>query len=167
MSKSLKILLQAAIFGVFAMGLATLSVWPAYEYRSADVAIIKLSLSHATNRTKPCVILTAQELAKLAPNMRKLERCERERVPLTVELDIDGQTLIRVQAPPTGLWSDGASAVYETLEVSPGTHTVTVRLRDSARTDGWDFSDTTVAVFEAQHYFTVTFAAEDGGFTFR
>ncbi|MBT8099124.1 MAG: hypothetical protein KJO82_05210 [Gammaproteobacteria bacterium] len=167
MSKVPQFIVQVAVYGLFAVFIGSLSVWPSYKYRSGDVTVVKLSLSHAANRVKPCVTLTPKEIAELAPNMRQAQRCERERLPLSIELDIDGQTLVKLQAPPSGLWSDGPASIYETFEVQPGEHTVTARLRDTARVDGWDFSTTTRATFESGRYFTVTFSAEDGGFSFR
>lgn len=167
MSKAPKVMVQVVSYGLFAALIAGLSAWPAYQYRSADVAIVKLSLSHAADRIMPCVVLTPKEVARLAPNMRQTERCERARLPLTVELDIDGQTLVSLQAPPSGLWSDGPASVYETIEVTPGAHTVTARLRDTTRTDGWDYSNSTHVVVETGRYLTVTFAAKNGGFSFR
>ena len=167
MTSSLKYLSQAICFGLFAAFVAVLSVWPSYDYRPADAAIVKLSLSHAANRVQPCVTLTPKEVAELAPNMRQAERCERERLPLTVELDIDGQAIVRIEASPSGLWNDGPASIYETVDVVPGAYTMTARLRDSARPDGWDYSTTESVVFEAGRYFTVTFAAENGGFEFR
>lgn len=167
MNSAIKMVVQVAAYAAFAALIGALSAWPAYEYRPADVTVVKLSLSHAANRVEPCVTLTPKEVAELAPNMRQAQRCGRERLPLTIELEIDGQLLLRLEAPPSGLWNDGPASVYETFEVLPGEHTVTARLRDSARVNGWDFSATTRATFEPGRYFTVTFAPENGGFEFR
>lgn len=167
MSRALPVVVQVVCYALFAAFLGALSAWPEYRYRPDDVAIVKLSLSHAADRVKPCVTLTPQEVAALAPNMRQAERCERERLPLTVELEIDGQTLARIEASPSGLWNDGPASVYESFEVLPGSRTITARLRDSARADGWDYDTTEQVVFEAGRYTTVTFAAENGGFEFR
>ncbi len=167
MTSVAKLTLQAIAYIAFAAFLRYLSASPGYDYGSADVATVKLSLSHAANRVKPCVRLTPDEIAKLPPNMRMPEKCERERLPLSVELDIDGETVIRVAAPPSGLWNDGAASVYERFDVEPGEHTVTARLRDTNRTDGWDFVYTETVTLEAGRYFTVTFRPETGGFAFR
>jgi hypothetical protein len=70
------------------------------------------------------VRLTPEEIAKLAPNMRRPEKCERERLPLTVELEIDGEIVKRIEAPPSGLWNDGPASVYQRFEIAPGTHTI-------------------------------------------
>ena len=53
------------------------------------------------------------------------------------------------------------------MSVAPGTHTITVRLRDTARTDGWDYEYSERVTLVAGRYFTITFRAETGGFKFR
>ncbi len=73
-----------------------------------------------------------EELAKLAPNMRTPLKCGRERSPVTIEVDLDGAQVYRHVAVPSGLSSDGASAVYQRLQVPAGEHRIAVRLKDSA-----------------------------------
>ena len=167
MSSALRILLQALAYAAFAAVIGYLSAAPAYDYADAGQATIKLSLSHAANRVKPCVRLTPEQIADLAPNMRHAEDCERQRLPLTVELEVDGELLAHIEAPPSGLWNDGPASVYERFDVEPGAHTLTARLRDSARTDGWDYTHTENVSLPASRYLTVTFHAETGGFSFR
>ena len=167
MNSGLRLCLQAIAYTVFAVAVGYLSASPAYDYADPEYATIKLSLSHAANRVKPCVRLTAQQIAELAPNMRRPETCERRRLPLSVELEIDGSTVANIEALPSGLWKDGPASVYKRLEVEPGTHTITARLRDSSRSEGWDYAHTEDATLVAGRYFTVTFRAETGGFRFR
>lgn len=164
-------MLQLGLRGILYLGfvafLGWLSASPAYEYEDADVAVVKLSLSHAADRVKPCIRRTQQEMAELPPNMRIPEQCERERLPLQVELDIDGAVVARVTARPSGLWNDGPASVYERFAISPGQHRLTARLRDTARSEGWDYTHSETVTFEAGRYFIVTFRAETGGFEFR
>lgn len=167
MSSVPRLLLQAILYVVFAALLGYLSASPSYDYASSDMATVKLSLSHAANRVKPCVLLTPQQIAELAPNMRVSEQCERERLPLSVELQIDGQIAVSLQVPPSGLWSDGAASVYERFEIEPGEHTLTARLIDTDRAEGWDYTHTETVMLQAGRYFTVTFRPETGGFKFR
>jgi hypothetical protein len=154
-------------YTAFAVVVGRFATMPSYRYADPGMASIKVSLSHAADRVKPCVRLTPEQIAELAMNMKRTEACERERLPLHVEIDIDGKTVLALQAEPTGLWSDGPSSVYERFDVTPGSHRVTARLRDTARTDGWDYTDSTDVVLEPGRYFTVTFKAETGGFNFR
>ena len=57
--------------------------------------------------------------------------------------------------------------MYERFEIEPGEHTVTARLRDTDRDQGWDYTYTENVRLEAGRYFTVTFRANAGGFEFR
>jgi hypothetical protein len=167
MARVYRVIVQVLAYLGFMAGVAYLSASPAYDYANADRAAIKLSLSHAADRVKPCVRLTPEEIAELAPNMRVAEQCERERLPLTVRLEIDGELLAQIEAPPSGLWNDGPSSVYERFEVAAGRHTITAKLRQSARPDGWDYEHSEDVTLAAGRYFTITFRAETGGFRFR
>jgi len=167
MTSAFRFLLQAITYVAFAACLGYLSASPGYDYGDAEMASVKLSLSHAANRVKPCVRLTPQQIAELAPNMRVQSKCERERLPLSVELEIDSHVLISLETPPSGLWNDGAASIYERFDVEPGEHTVTARLRDTDRSEGWDYTHSETVTLDAGRYFTVTFRPETGGFKFR
>jgi len=159
--------LRLVSYAAFAALVGYFATMPAYHYADPAAASIKVSLSHASNRVKPCVPLTPEQIAELAANMRRTEACERQRLPLVLELDIDGATVLAVEAPPSGLWGDGPSSVYERFTAVPGDHRVSVRLRDTARSNGWDYEKTGNVTLVAGRYFTVTFKAETGGFSFR
>ncbi len=163
MNKVVQVLLYAA----FAAIVGYLSLSPGYRYAEPTLASIKLSLSHAAARVEDCVKLTPQQINERAMAGEPLNECARERLPLTVELDIDGAPVLRVNATPSGLWNDGPASVYERLSIEPGMHTITARLRDTARTDGWDYEYSEQVMLESGRYFTITFRAETGGFTFR
>jgi hypothetical protein len=167
MISGFRLSVQALTYAGFAVFIGYLSASPAYDYADATSATVKLSLSHAANRTKPCVRLTPTQIAELAPNMRRPETCERQRLPLTLELEIDGEIVASIEAPPSGLWNDGPASIYERFEAEPGVHTITARLRDSNRSEGWDYTRTEEVSIDAGRYFTVTFRAEAGGFSFR
>jgi hypothetical protein len=167
MSRAYRVTVQALAYLGFMAVVAYLSASPAYDYSSSGMTAIKLSLSHAADRVKPCVRLTPEQIAELAPNMRLAEQCERERLPLTVRLEVDGKLLAQIEAPPSGLWNDGPASVYERFEVEPGRHTITAKLRQSARPDGWDHVHSEDVELLAGRYFTITFRAEAGGFRFR
>ena len=167
MARVYRVIVQVLAYLGFVAVVAYLSASPAYDYANAGMAAIKLSLSHAADRVKPCVRLTPEQIAELAPNMRRAENCERERLPLTVRLEIDGELLAQIEAPPSGLWDDGPASVYARFEVEPGRHRITAKLRQSARPDGWDYEHAEDVTLEAGRYFTITFRAETGGFRFR
>lgn len=163
----LRHLVQLLFYALFAIAIGYFSASPAFQYAPDNAAVIKLSLSHATERVAPCVLLTPEQVAALAPNMRRTESCERERVPLQIELDIDGKRVLSRQALPAGLWGDGPASVYEKLSLPPGKYKVNVRLRDSAADDTWDYTHTEDIELVAGHYLTISFKAENGGFRVR
>ena len=158
---------QALLYVVFAVFIGYLSIAPAYQYADPGLAAIKLSLSHAADRVEECVKLTPQEINERALAGKPLSECERERLPLTIELEIDGVIVFRDEPRPSGLWNDGPASVYERIEVAPGSHTITARLRDSRRDTGWDYSHSDEVVLRSGRYFTITFRAETGGFRYR
>lgn len=158
---------QALLYAAFAAFVGYLSIAPAYQYADPELAVIKLSLSHAADRVEECVKLTPDQINERAVRGEPLNECERERLPLTVELDVDGRAILSLTAVPSGLWQDGPASVYEQLSINAGKHTITVRLRDSARETGWDYEHSETVDLVPGRYFTITFRAENGGFTFR
>ena len=159
--------LQAVAYIAFAYCIASFATTPVYRYADPAMAGVKLSLSHAADRVEPCVPLTPEQIAEFARNMRRTEACVRERLPLIVELDVDGETVISLIAGPSGLWDDGPASVYERFELPPGSHTIAARLRDTARTDGWDYESTAEVDLQPGRYFVVSFKASTGRFSFR
>ena len=167
MTNLYRLTLQALAYLGLVVIVGYLSASPAYNYASAGMAAIKLSLSHAADWVKECVRLTPEEINARALRGERLNECERERLPLTIELDIDGTRVLHVIAVPSGLWNDGPASVYERIEVPAGEHRISARLRDSARIEGWDYEHNETLRLEPGRYFTVTFRAETGGFTYR
>ncbi len=158
---------QLLLYTVFAAFVGYLSVAPTYQYADPELAVIKLSLSHAADRVEECVKLTPQQINERAIRGEPINECERARLPLAVELDVDGTTLLSLAAFPSGLWDDGPASVYERLAIAAGAHTITARLRDSARETGWDYEYSEQVNLAPGRYFTITFRGDNGGFEFR
>ena len=152
---------------LFALGIGLFSGWPLYRHLDSDEALVKLSFTHAGQRIAPCRALDTQELAKLPPNMRAAERCERERAPVTVEVDIDGRPAFRHVAMPSGLSRDGASSVYQRLRVPAGTHRIQVRLKDRAQAKGFEHQREATLTLRPAQVLVIDFDAAQGGITLR
>ena len=161
-----RMVIQVFFYAAFALPLAYLSRQPAYRHQDPDVAVIKLSLSHSGQHKEECHRLTPEELARLAPNMRKPLSCNRERLPLVVEIILDDNVLYHATLPPAGLSRDGESTVYQRFPVKSGTHTLTARLRDSNRQAGFDFEHSETVHLAPQQNFVIGFTADTGGFIF-
>jgi hypothetical protein len=155
---------QFVIYALFGGLIAYFSSQPSYTHLPADQALIKLSFAHGAKRKGECRRRTREELQKLAPNMRKPVVCPRERLPVYVELVLDGKTLYAASLPPTGLSRDGPSKVYKRLPVSAGKHLLVARLRDSARQTGFDYQRTEELNLKPGHSLAIDFRADIGGF---
>ena len=122
--------LQAAFYVPLMAILAVFSRWPAFDVIRADEALVRLSIAHAAERRHPCRERTAEELAKLPPNMRAAQDCPRERAPVKVEFEVDGRLVYAAEVPPAGVQKDGLATLYHRLVVPAGEHRVVVRMSD-------------------------------------
>ena len=156
---------QVLLYGLFALAVGVFSHWPPYRHLQADQALIKLSFTHVGKPVGDCRTLSAEELARLPPNMRAPTKCPRERSPVTVEVDLNGTTVLKRTAPPTGLSKDGASAVYERLLVPAGEHLVTVRLSDDVRAGDQVYRREATVTLTPGQVLVIDFDAGKGGIT--
>lgn len=164
MPKLLRIPLMVFCYAAFAVVIGFFSIAPGYQALPGDKAQLLLSVSHIGQPVSPCRRLSEEELQKIAANMRKVESCPRERLPLLVELELSGEKLYSESLAPSGLAGDGAAQAYIRLSVDPGLHELAVRLRDSARKEGFDYERTAEIELKPGERFVIDFRAEMGGF---
>ncbi len=167
MIKPLNLIGQAIAYVSFGAMIGYFSAAPPYVHYDPDMAQIKISFSHAAQRVGECRRLSPEEIAKLAPNMRRPLECPRERLPILIELDLDNQPLYRGALPPTGLARDGSATIYQRFPVAAGKHHLLARLRDSKRTEGFDYEGAADIELAPQQNFVIEFRAETGGFIFK
>ncbi|SUS05569.1 conserved hypothetical protein [uncultured Defluviicoccus sp.] len=162
--KPLRYAAQAA-FAIITLGLiGYFSASPPYARVPPEKALIKLSFAHAAEKKGGCRELSADELARLAPNMRRKTICSRERLPVDIEVMLDGAPLYAERLPPTGLSDDGPSRAYERFVVPAGEHEIVLRLRDTDRTDGYDHEAVRKVTLAAGESLAIDFF--QGGFRF-
>jgi len=155
---------QGVLYALFAAFIGYFATQPAYTHRDPGAAVITLSFSHAGESKTACRRLTPEEIAALPANMRRPMDCPRGRVPLLVELLIDGEVAYLASLEPSGLAGDGSSTAFEQFTIAPGTHLLNVRLRDSRREQGFDYeTEESVELVPGQH-FVIDFRADTGGF---
>ena len=157
---------QALVLAIGAALIAYFSVQPSHQSFPADKAQIKLSFAHVGKPKGECHRLTREELEALPPNMRKPTKCPRERVPLLIELEIDGERVIGETIEPSGVAKDLPARIYRKFEVAPGAHRVVARLRDSARTEGFDYVREAEITLAPLDILVVDFRPDLGGFQF-
>lgn len=158
---------QALAYLAFFAAVGYFSFYPAYTHMPEDVALVRLSFSHSGRRLDECKRLSWEEISKLPPHERRPHDCPRERMPVYVEVDLDGKNLYRESLVPPGFHRDGAASTYRWFPVAPGKHRVTARLRDSARATGFDYEHSEEVTLAAGQNFVIDFRADTGGFKFR
>jgi hypothetical protein len=142
------------------------STSPTFTHLAPDKALIRMSFSHAGARKEECRQRSAEELAKLPPNMRAAQDCPRERSPVTIELELDGETIFATEVAPAGLRRDGASTVYRRLEVPSGSHRIVARLRDRPG-DAFNYRGEVAVELPPGDALLIDFIPARGGFVFR
>lgn len=153
-------------YAAFCAALAYFATRPVYHPIPPETALVKVSLQHAGQRKEACRERSAEELAKLAPNMRSASVCPRERVPVAIEIALDGRTIVSQSVPPSGLAKDGSSTLYLRVEVPAGEHRVVAKLGDSPEPGFGHVKEATVNL-AAGAILLIDFDAKSGGWAFR
>ena len=158
---------QAVIYAGMALWLGYFANRPVYTHLDPDQALIKLSILHSAQRKGECRRRTKEELEALNPNMRKPLDCPRERLPIHLEVLLDGDLIYDEILQPAGLSKGSQTRAYQRLPAQPGVHELIVRMVDSARTEGYDYRVAAKIRLEAGLIFVIDFRAETGGFILR
>ena len=164
--KALRFAAQLALYAPLMALLAYFSTEPRFSVVEPGEALVRVSFIHATERRQACRERSAEELAKLPPNMRAAQDCPRERAPLLIELEVDGKVVLRREVPPSGLKNDGNATVYHRLPVPAGKHRVVARLRDRASGD-FNYTKEETVQLAPGGVLLIDFVATKGGFVFR
>ena len=138
-SKPLRWLLQAVNYTLFMALVWYFSSAPAVRLIGPDEARITIAFAHAGQLREPCRMLSQEELNQLAPNMRKIDDCPRERSPVMIEARLDGEPFYSAVLPPPGLFGDGGVDVFFSSKIPAGEHRLELKMNDSVRVDGFNF----------------------------
>jgi len=157
---------QGAVWGVVALILGVFSTSPSYTHLAPGDALIKLSFAHSAQHKGACHRRTAKEIAALPANMRRPFDCPRERLPVLVEVALDGRLVYRASLVPTGLSGDGPARVYRRFVVAAGRHRITVRMRDTDRAEGFDYEASAERVLAPGQNLAITFREATSTFAF-
>lgn len=153
-----------ALYIAFAVFIGYFSTRPAYVQRPPSQAAVKLALSHQGQLKRPCRRRSPDELAELAPNMRRPMDCPRERWPVRLTLSLDGETVYERTVAPTGFSRDGTSYAYDRLRVPAGDHEVALAVWDSGAGDAEPYARTEKVRLTPGQVLVVEFV--DGAFRF-
>ncbi len=166
MKQALRIAAQLLLYVPLMALIGYFSTEPRFSTLAPDEALVRLSFIHAAERKEPCRERSAEELAKLAPNMRAALDCPRERATLLIELEVDGEIALRREVPPAGIQRDGNATVYHRLPLPAGRHRIVARLRDRPG-EVFNFIGETTLELAPGAALLIDFSKAKGGFVFR
>ena len=158
---------QAVLYALFAVFIGVFSHWPPYHPLPPGQALIKISFTLTGKPVGDCRALTEEEKAKLPPQMRPKQICPRERSPVSIEVDINGKTVLQRTAEPSGLKRDGSSAVFQRLQVAAGEQRIAVRMKDDVRAPGFTSQREDTVTLKPSQVLVIDYNAEKGGITFQ
>jgi len=165
--RALRLAGQFAVIVALFAGVAVLSDWPTYRQIPGNSGVMMLTFVHGADRKGECRRLTVEEIAKLPANMRRVQDCPRVRRPIYVELDVDNRNIYQASLPPTGIAGDGPSRVYQRFVLPAGKHDVAVRMRDTARSEGFDHERQESVELSPDQIFVIDYRPESASFVFR
>lgn len=165
MAKPAAIIGQIVLYGAFAAFIGYFSTNPIYKQIPDDVALVKLSMSHLGGRE--CRKRTADELAKLPPNMRAPLDCPRGRSDTKIVLELDEKPFYEVIMKPTGLSRDGVGTVFKRFELKAGTYKLAARMNDNLVNPGYNFVKEEQITLKPAQVLVIDFNPDQGGLFFR
>lgn len=137
--KILRGVAQIVVYGLFAAFIGYFSAAPLYRHLGPDQGLLRLSVRHAGHIVADCRKRSAEELAKLSPQLRVAQDCPRERSPVHVRVELDGTVLYDESFAPAGLRRDGTSSGYRRQAIPAGDHLLRVQVNDDVRVDGFTY----------------------------
>ena len=157
---------QVLVYFAACVVVGTLASWPSYRQIEPGQSLIKLSLAHSGQRKVECRRFTSKEIAQLPANKRRPNNCARQRVPIRIQLLVDGKQLFNSVVQPAGLNRDGPARLYEKFLVSAGEHVVEIRMKDTPGSGGFDYETTKRITFAPYQSLAVDFSTDEKEFVF-
>ncbi len=137
-NKPLRYVLQALNYSVFMALIWYFASAPSIRIIEEDEAKLTMAFAHAGELREPCRKLSQEELNELAPNMRKLDDCPRERSPVVIEMYLDDEPVYRAQLDPPGIYGDGGVDIYFSQTIKAGEYQLSLKMDDSVRGSGFE-----------------------------
>ncbi len=161
-NKPVRYLLQVVNYTVFMAIIWYFATAPSFTVLDEDQAVITMAFSHAGQLREACRRLSQQELNELAPNMRKLDDCPRERSPVVIEMKLDGEVLYDKSLLPPGLYEDGGIDVYFSKKIPAGEYQFEISMDDSVRGEGVEHQYVQTVEIAASKILLVEFQSDRG-----
>lgn len=129
--------------------------------------MLRLSFRHPGKIATDCRARTPEELEKLPLHLRTEMDCERERSPVQVRVELDGDLLFDRVYEPAGLRRDGASAGYFRMPIPVGEHEIRVQVNDDVRVEGFNHEGERRVDVKPGQVVLIDFVEDQGGVVIR
>lgn len=144
MMKPAHIAIQLLVWAVLGLVVLALADGPSFDPLPAEHGQLTLAVAHLSERVEPCRQLSEAERMDLPPTRRVSEVCERARVPVRIELVVNGRTLLARKFQPSGFHDDGRIYLVEAWPLPAGDYraelTLTGRTEDSSHHEIFEFT---------------------------
>jgi len=167
MGRVSRILAQGVLYALFAAAIGVFSAWPRYRHLEPDQGLLRLSFKHPGKLVGECRQRSADELARIPPQLRTQLDCPRERSPVRVRVELDGEPLYDESFQPSGLRRDGAASGYRRLPIPAGEHHLKVQVNDDVRTDAVTYQVERKVAFAPGQVVLIDILADQGGVVIR
>lgn len=158
---------QGILYLLFAAFIGYFSTAPAYQHLAPGEALLRLSFRHPGEFATDCRARTAEELAKLPPQLRAQMDCPRERSPVHVRVELDGKLLYDETFQAAGLRRDGAASGYRRLPIAAGDHQLRVQFNDDVRVKGFNHEGERRLTVVPGQVVLIDFIPDQGGVVIR
>jgi len=158
---------QGVLYLLFAAAVGLFSYWPPVQLLEPGHGLVRLSFTHPGKVGTDCRQRTPEELAKLPPQMRSAQECQRERSPVRARVELDGQVLVDRDFAPAGLSRDGASSGYWRTAVAAGQHELKVQFRDDRRAGAPVYERSETITLREGQIVLIDFKPGEGGVVIR
>ena len=166
MPKISQIIGQIVLYAMFIAFIGYFATSPAYTFLPKDMALIKLTFSHAGLRKEPCRERSAEELKEMPRHLRKKKDCPRERSPVEVEMKLNGEIIYSATVSPSGLSHDLASPIYERIRLPAGEHRLQLSMRDDIHSKDYNYVLDQMITMRPAQILVIDFDSENGKFSF-
>jgi hypothetical protein len=143
-SKPIRLLLQAFVLATLTGAVGFLADSPPLVVVGEGQTTLKLMARHSGKVIGECRVLSGDDLAAKAPNMRQATVCPREKSSMAIRLVVNGQTLVAEEIAPSGLHNDGVLAFYQSFNVPVGETDIEFSVRDLSGSEPASLSESVV-----------------------
>lgn len=158
---------QGVLYVLFAAFIGYFSTAPVYRHLAPDQGLLRLSFRHPGQFITDCRARSAEELARLPPQLRAQMDCPRERSPVHVRVELDGKLLYDETFQPAGLRRDGAASGYRRLPIAAGDHRLRVQFNDDVRVKGFNHEGERRLTVVPGQVVLIDFIPDQGGVVIR